>query len=167
MEIQPAPVSLSPLRLVYKWVGNISGSPLVTKTTKSVNERLGCIFKKKHKHQCNHGQFCSQERDCVCSGGLSGRRVWGRQQCWQREEGCVVRGSARLFHQGGRWVKAHAPYRAPERKFTLEIIQFEKKIQAVRGYLSRAKNQRLHRGSGIYLELRAIQAGVTLESVRA
>ena len=83
MEIHPAPVSLSPLRLVYKWVGNISGSPLVTKTTKSVNERLGCIFKKKHKHQCNHGQFCSQERDCVCSSGLSGRRVWGRQQCWQ------------------------------------------------------------------------------------
>ena len=64
-------------------------------------------------------------------------------------------------------MKAHAPCRAPEMKFTLEIIQFEKKIQAVHGYLSRAKNQRLHRGSGIYLELRAIQAGVTLESVCA
>ena len=90
MEIHPAPVSLCPLRSVYKWVGIISGSPLVTKTTKSVNEGLGCIFKKKHKHQCHHGRFCSQERGCVCNSGLSGRRVWGRQQCWQREERAVL-----------------------------------------------------------------------------
>ena len=161
MEIHPAPVSLCPLRSVYKWVGIISGSPLVTKTTKSVNEGLGCIFKKKHKHQCHHGRFCSQERGCVCNSGLSGRGVWGRQQCWQREERAVLWEGLQDFHQGWRWVNAHAPCRAPERKFTLEIVQFEEKIQPVCGCLSKAKNLRLHKGSGIYLELRATRAGMT------
>ena len=157
MEIHPAPVSLCPLRSVYKWVGNISGSPLVTKTTKSVNEGLGCIFKKKHKHQCNHGWFCIQERS-VCNSGLSGRRVWGRQQCWQRKEGCVVRRSARL---PSRVEVSECTCSLQSTWEEVHLVQFEKKIQPVCGCLLKAKNQRLHKGSGIYLELRATQAGVT------
>lgn len=58
-------------------------------------------------------------------------------------------------------MSAHAPCRASERKFALEITQLEKEISQVDGCPLRASNWKLPKGFGMCRERRATQAGMT------
>lgn len=134
MEICPAPVSLSPLEIRYKWVETSHAVHCVTKTTVS-EWRVGLYFLRSTNSIATMANSVARKEAVYAVVGLSGRRVWGRQQCWQRREGCWWEGLQDSSIKG-EGEEGTCPAEHLRGSSTLEISSL-KKIQAVRGCLSK------------------------------